>query len=205
MYLSKIILDRRHPSIRQALRDCHDMHRNIQNWFYKPRKDAGILYRLNCNEKDAAVYVLSEEQPDQSKITNDCMKLVGSREVSDFEGQMTAGKSFHFSLLTSPCKKVPIGNSKNSRRRFLRMPEERAEWLQRHAKQSGFQICSICEKNEQELHGGQKESGMFIRTVEFEGILKITDPNIFRHSWENGIGPEKAYGMGLLLLVGIEG
>lgn len=205
MYLSKIILDRRHPSIRQALQDCHDMHRNIQNWFDKSRKDAGILYRLNCNEKDAAVYVLSDEQPVEPKTNNECMELAGTRDVSDFEGQMTTGKSFHFSLVTSPCKKIIIENSKNSRRRFLRLPEERAEWLQKHANQAGFQICSLCEKNEQELHSGHKGTGMFIRTVEFEGILKITDSDLFRHSWENGIGPEKAYGLGLLLLVGIEG
>ena len=33
MYLTKFSLDPRHPSVRQCLRDCHDMHRTVMKAF----------------------------------------------------------------------------------------------------------------------------------------------------------------------------
>ena len=44
-----------------------------------------------------------------------------------------------------------------------------------------------------------------IRAVVFEGILKVTDAELFRSALASGIGPAKAYGCGLLTLAPVSG
>ena len=70
MYLSKVMLDMHHPSVRQALRDINDMHRNIMAGFAMeagldaPRAEMRILYRIIETKKDICLLVRSENRPD---------------------------------------------------------------------------------------------------------------------------------------------
>ncbi len=126
MYLSKINLDLRSASVRQALRDCGDMHRNIQKLFSASRMDSGVLYRVYQQENGCYVYTMSEGMPvDTDESIRNGMRILGSRDVSEMENIFTPGRNFRFQLLTMPYKKVSDGVSKNSRRRYLRTPEER--------------------------------------------------------------------------------
>lgn len=45
---------------------------------------------------------------------------------------------------------------------------------------------------------------MRLSRVTFEGIIRITDINKFKHCLIHGIGREKAYGMGLLTVIPIQ-
>ena len=38
------------------------------------------------------------------------------------------------------------------------------------------------------------------RAVRFSGVLEITDAERFRDGYLRGVGPEKAYGLGMLML-----
>lgn len=126
MYLSKISLDLCAVSVRQSLRDCGDMHRNIQKLFSASREDAGVLYRVYSDKTGNFVYVQSEQAPVETEETcRNGMRITASRDVSALESSFIAGRQFGFNLLTMPCKKVSDGVSKNSRRRSLRMPDER--------------------------------------------------------------------------------
>ena len=58
MILTKVNLDLRIPSARQALVDCGDMHRNVQALFGGSREDAGVLYRMQKTERGCTVYIL---------------------------------------------------------------------------------------------------------------------------------------------------
>lgn len=41
---------------------------------------------------------------------------------------------------------------------------------------------------------------MTLRVLRMTGVLRVTDAEAFRRGYENGIGPEKAYGLGMLML-----
>ena len=43
-------------------------------------------------------------------------------------------------------------------------------------------------------------NSIFYRTVSFDGVLRITDAARFRDAFAKGIGPGKAYGLGLMML-----
>lgn len=201
MYLSKIKLDLRSVSVQQALRDCGDMHRNIQKLFMSSRSDASVLYRVCHNNTGCYVYMMSEQEPISSKeTTKNGMQIMQSRDVSALEDIFEPGKKLCFNILTMPYKKVSDGIGKNSRRKFLQLPEERLNWLNRKAEQNGFEILNAEEQKSDTLVCCKKDAMIYIPSVMYDGVLRIIDKEKFVKAWRNGIGAEKAYGLGMMLL-----
>lgn len=200
MYLSKIDLDIRAPSVRQGLRNCEDMHKNIQKCFGSARADAGVLYRLHRGGKGICVYLLSDSEP-TAPVPG--MIPEGCKDMTAYENALTEGRVFRFDLLCMPSKKVADGQKKNSRRINLRTPVERAAWLERKAAAGGFEILpdTLCETEERVVTGRKGDSELIFHATQFTGVLRITDEEAFRRTWREGIGPEKAYGLGMLMLM----
>lgn len=201
MYLSKISLNLSAPSVRQSLRDCGDMHRNIQKLFSTSREDACVLYRVYSDKTGNFVYVQSEQVPVETEETcHNGMRIIASRDVSALESSFVVGRQFGFNLLTMPCKKVSDGVSKNSKRRILRMPDERMQWLTKKGRDKGFVVLAVEETEGDVLYSRKKSNEMYLHTIRFTGLLQISDAEKFGQAWRQGIGPEKAYGLGMLLL-----
>ena len=201
MYLSKVNLDLRSASVRQALRDCGDMHRNIQKLFSASRSDSGVVYRVYQQESGCCVYTMSETAPVETEESiRNGMRVTGSRDVSAMEELFVPGKRFRFQLLTMPYKKVADGVSKNSRRRYLRTPEERMAWLQRKGEQYGFEILDMEEQPGETLSSYKNGHMLYLSTVKYSGVLCVTEQESFCRAWKYGIGAEKAYGLGMLMV-----
>lgn len=208
MYLSRIELDIRHPSVRQALRDVNDLHRNLMSGFgmdlssFMARAEKQVLFRLIARRDALYLLVTSAEKPDVQALKargfyTDEMKI---RDVSGLKAVLIPGKLLRFELLASPCKKVG-GEGKNSRRFFLEHSEERAEWLERKGQRGGFRIIRLEEiGNRTDIYGHRQGAEVKNSAMFFSGILCITDQEAFWQSYTKGIGPGKAYGLGMLTL-----
>ena len=202
MYLSKINLDIRHPSVRQALRDANDMHRNLMAGFDSARAKGHILFRVFSHRDQMYLLVASDEKPDIPTLATRGFHTGAAliRDVTPLKQAFIPGRCFRFELLASPCKKVE-GEGKNSRRFFLDTVEARADWLRRKGAQGGFQILQVDEiGNRVDICG--RRCGVEIKNsgVIFSGFLRISDSEAFWQSYSAGIGPGKAYGMGMLTL-----
>lgn len=197
MILSKISLDLHSPSVRQALRNCQDMHRNVQSWFGQSRVEAGVLYRVYTDHRGVCLYVLSAQKPDLFNAKG--AALLGSRSMEALESRFEPGHLFRFDLLAVPSKKV-ASDGKNSRRRSLRTAEEQQLWLEKKAGQNGFSLRTLQIANRGSEFGVHSTGKIQFDAVHFQGILQVTEPERFLKCWQTGIGPEKAYGMGMLLL-----
>lgn len=203
MILSRFHVDIGSPQGRECVRDCQNMHRSITRLFHCARKDGNILYRFNPDKMD--VYVLSEQAPDLQDIPKG-MKPQGQKDMSAWEAQLAEGQQYRFNLLAAPMKKVAEEGIKNSRRRFLRSPEERMEWLARKAEQAGFVVTEAQETNASTSYGKHAEDtggAFYLRGVCYQGVLQVSDAEKFRAAWKNGVGSGRAYGQGLLLLTKI--
>ena len=201
MILTKYDLDLRSPSARQALIDCEDMHRNVQALFDGSRRDAGVLYRAKKTEKGCSVYVLSACLPECGEEASRLgMVCVGNKDLALIETLFTEGRTFRFELLTMPSKKEADRTRKNSPRKVLRNPEERLNWLQRKAEQNGFRLLSVSEEEGETLRARKQTGELWLHTTLFSGMLQITEPETFCAAWKNRVGPEKAYGLGMLML-----
>ena len=202
MYFSKINVDRRNPSARQALCDCRDMHRNIMKLFGTDRTGAGVLYRVCKNGEGICIYLMSKSCPNCPGERSG-FSLVGTKSVDTLEKRFEAGQRYMFELLTFPSKKVGGEGIKHSQRRALRSTDERNAWLCRKAAESGFEVLWSREDGIDKLyahHGSEDGGAMYVDAVCFRGALRICDRDKFAFAYENGIGSNKSYGLGMLLL-----
>lgn len=203
MYLSKFHLDMRNVMVRKCLADCQIMHRSVQRLFHCKREESGTLYRLDTQRLN--IYIWSKIAPDLTDIPEG-MELLGVKNLQGLEDAFQPGRCFRFDILAAPTKKVPRSGG-NSQRRYLRTPGERAEWLARKGEQNGFSVLQLQEGKtdtalgrHDEVHGGKMKD----TAVLFQGVLKITQKDLFCDCWRNGLGPGKAYGRGMLLLKAVE-
>ncbi|MGX8705064.1 MAG: type I-E CRISPR-associated protein Cas6/Cse3/CasE [bacterium] len=206
MILSKIILNIRHPSVRQALRDANDMHRNIMAGFSvqggeeMARAELRVLYRLFSKRDQVYLLVSSDERPNTAALAERGFYTDEAliRDVTPLRDVFQAGRCLRFELFASPCRKVG-GAGRNSRRMFLETPDERAEWLTRKGENGGFHILQLDELGGRVDVVGRRDSTVIKNSaVLYSGVLRITDADAFWHSYSEGIGPGKAYGMGML-------
>ena len=202
MYLSKVEMSLSDRSVRAALQDAQRMHQMAAGLYQTAREDAHLLYRTHVRGFDVGLYLYADRPVDRDRLLPG-MRLAGERDVTDWLDSMAAGQTWHFDLLTSPCKKVADGSGKNSRRRVLRTHEERLSWLLRKAEQNGFALVDVQENAAERVfaaHPAEKGGGMFLDAYQYSGVLAITDAAAFRAAVSRGIGPGKAYGLGMLLL-----
>ena len=196
MYLTKISMDLRHPSARQGLTDRQDLHRNLAQAFV-----GKFLYRVLTRSNTSSLLVLSEKPPDVNTLLARGYQLQEMQNVTVLKEKYTDGSVLHFNLLVVPSKKVKRDDQGNSRRVFLPTPLLRSEWLNRQGEKYGFEVLMVHEPSaEEKLSVGRKSGTFTLTAVELEGVLRIRDSTLFWPAWEKGIGPEKAYGLGLILL-----
>lgn len=207
MYLSHLLLDRRNPSVIQSLRNCHDMHRTIMKAFpqdgsVNAREDFGVLYRLMEQERTLTLYVMSEAAPTWDNIRHNGFSEIGCKDISRLPDVFREGRRFAFDLLAQPFKKVSREGA-NSRRETLKTPEERQAWMERKAKDNGFRLEWVREEGKNAMsgkHSEEKGGTLFIDAIRYRGVLIVEDQSKFTRAFVRGIGPGKAYGLGLLML-----
>ena len=75
-------------------------------------------------------------------------------------------------------------------------------WLEKKAGINGFKLHSVIADGYQQHYF--KKRGIKISTLDFQGVLEVTEPEVFiRDALYKGIGPAKAFGCGLLSLARI--
>lgn len=204
MTLAEIEINRHNPSARHALADCHDMHRNIMRAFVDTdeanvRQTLGVQYRLLQEEAGSKALVLSNQPGDWDKLRGCGYILAREKNVDELLKSFAQGRILGFDIFCVPSKKVKC-DGKNSKRRALTLSEERLSWLMRKGKDMGFSVLSCAENGSFRAAGTRAGGQIVFDYVRMVGNLCITDADVFRRTYCTGIGPEKAYGMGMLLL-----
>lgn len=203
MYRSKLMLDLLDPSVQRALRDANDMHRNLMRAFGdlpagSARASESLLYSVMNYNGRPAVYVISSSKPDWAKVRG-YTPLDEPREISDLKNRFRSGEAYGFRLFASPTKKV-AREGKLSARAYLRTEVERREWLERHAAAGGFKLISVREEAETKVKATKNGSQIIHTGVLFTGVLRVEDVEAFWKAYGSGIGPGKAYGLGMLMV-----
>lgn len=202
MYLSKITFQLDDRGIQAALADCQKMHQLVTGFFGTDRKSSNILYRIRMDHGQHAIYLYSDLPIDPARIS-DRMTLDGQRDISAWADSIQEGTTKRFDLLALPTKKVPSERGKNSQRRVLSTPQDRLAWMQRKAKQFGFQLLAVNELEhvrQTGKHASAYSGRMHLDGYHYQGTLQVTDVVKFRDALRYGIGAGKAYGFGMLIL-----
>lgn len=215
MYLSLLKLNPADRGVRRDLADCQQLHRRVMSAFPQAegsaRASLGVLYRLEVMEHGSVLYVQSRVEPDWSRLPRGyCLPGgVACKPVGEKYAAISSGMVLRFRLRANPTKRLPAGapgEKRDGPRVDLRGEKEQLDWLQRKARAAGFQLVAVrinpevpdVAVQQTRVQGRHPAGKLTFASVLFEGRLRVEDARLFRRALEEGIGPAKAYGFGLL-------
>lgn len=207
MWLTQIQYALNTPAVRRMTADCYELHRTIMSGFPDviggARQEFNVLHRLKVEGMNTVLLIQSNEPFNMDEVVakqkfGQAVRIHAKRIDLVTDGFMK-GKVFGFNLIASPTVKRSC-ESKHSKRHFLRTDDEQADWLKRKAKQQGFELIEKSLSMKPAMnHYGRKKSIQF-SAVEFSGALRVVDEEQFKSAFMEGIGSEKAFGCGLLMI-----
>ena len=188
----------------------------------EPRRNGRpFLYRVEP-DGEARILVQSNALPDWSKaFLNAPGYLLTPPTVKEVNIQLHEGQQLRFRIRANPTKRPPRTKDpggeivKESKRPHLavRDPQQQWQWLEDRLAPAGrinerFGAKAEDEKvpypEKQILTGTKPPRGespkqeILVVSQLFEGLLTVTDPNAIQKLVQNGIGPAKSFGCGLL-------
>lgn len=202
------------------LGSIYNIHRLVWSLFSRGYDDTrSFLYRHESEETLPTYYIVSEREPEYESDLWDI-------DVKSYDPMLRPGQNLSFSLRANPIISKKDENGKQHRHdvvmdekfrlkkessdnyRFCDFSEivqnKGVEWLQKKADHNGF---SINEKQvradgyqNHKLYKPKGKHSVSFNTIDFTGVLTVTDPELFKHVLFWGIGPEKGFGCGLLLV-----
>jgi len=216
MYLSRLTLTDRPDlhAIVQRLGDAYREHQMLWQLF-EPDPDAArdFLYRREIRQGRPRYFLLSRRPPVNS------LGLWRIDPPKPFEPRLRVGQRLAFSLRVNPVigrdgKRHDIVMDRKRQMGWKDMPpaerpplqqvihEAGRDWLQQRAERHGFAIDpDLLRVEGYQQHRTRRGKGTIrFSTLDFAGLLRVTDPEAFAQALETGIGPAKAFGCGLMLV-----
>lgn len=217
MYLSRISLSPEtggDASFWSMFETPYRLHQAIWELFADdPDRRRDFLYRLDREGGRPRVFSLSERAP---RTTGNTWRV----ECKELRPVLHAGERLRFSLRANPVvtrsgARHDVVMEEKRRLRERGVPrdewpsqaelaqEAAAAWLVRRAPKHGFAIDPEAVRvDAYDIHEFRKPGGGEVRfaTCDFEGLLTVTEVNVFLTALRNGIGPAKGFGCGLMLV-----
>ena len=191
-------------------RNPYNLHRQLWRLFPGEEKESrrndeelrqGFLFRIedNLTGRPARLVVQSRRAPASASG----LMVVGTREIHP---QPVAGQRLAFLLTANPVKTIAdtqrdakLGKKSDKCRVPLIKEEDQRAWLKRKFVSAG-EIEAANALPHAPIYFRKGNRGGKLATVTFEGVLRVSDPIRLAELLENGVGPAKGFGCGLLLL-----
>ncbi len=212
MYLSKLVLNPRHPQVQKEVSHPYQLHRTIMRAFPEELPEGErVLYRLEiaARGQDLLLLVQSHTRPNWEFLWEKSSYLLQTPQVKAFDLRVKTGDVLRFRLQANPTIKTQSTKTGKKTRVPLVREEAQLTWLQRKGEQHGFRlplgmeglpivrITKIGERKDT-IHRKQGHELVTIYVVQFDGFLQVVDVEKFIQAVRQGIGPAKGFGCGLL-------
>lgn len=203
MFLSKLVIDPKHPQARRELGDVYEMHRTLVRAFAPdavtppPR----FLWRLepsSNHDADAIVLVQSSIKGNWAFMQSprgSAIAIHANKQV-DLNRCIRSDSLYRFRILANPSV------CRNGKRIALLGEDEQVKWFTEQGEKHGFKPKSVIRLTSGRLatHRGKAGDRITVGTALLEGILLVSDVEALRHAVRAGLGHGKAWGLGLLSL-----
>ena len=221
MYMSRIRLQpnaSENKDFWRSLGNTYQVHRLLWSLFADdPQINRDFLYRYENMKGLPTIYSVSKRIPeDEGEVWQIESKL--------YEPILHVDQRLSFSLCANPIRTKRDDSGKQHRHDVVMnaknqlkqegvprvewpseaeiVQEQGFEWLVRKGEQYGFSV----EENEVRADGYRQERfykakgkhSVNISTIDFTGLLTVTDPEQFQNALYHGIGPAKGFGCGLM-------
>lgn len=198
MYLSKIMIKG------AACRNPYEIHRILWNLFPSDADaQRDYLFRVErMGQQQAEILLQSQRKPECA--TRDA-SLLATRE---YVPRLRSGQRLRFMIIGNPVKTIQDESGRLNRQgevKKCRVPlirdEEWRQWLERKLAGCAELETLIAEKRLPMNFRKAKERRVGkIQPVRFQGVLKVENEAALMDLIENGIGPAKGFGCGMLSL-----
>ena len=177
------------------------VHREVQAMFNSSREDSSSLYRIEEMEDRVRIIVQSNREPNiQASKLFGMADSVQHGDIGKYYEGLQSGHCVFFKLETFPFYSFYNEKTKNPTRRFLKNEGKRAEWIRKKLADAGLKLISFSEADMGQHFIGKRQTSGHFRAYEFRGRARVVDEEALARYIQTGIGVEKAYGEGLLLL-----
>lgn len=198
-----------------AVQNPYDIHRRLWRLFPGEAQEcrqshveqrAGFLFRTETYQTGRPARFLVQSRQRPAPVAS--IQTLGCRE---FHPQPQPAQRLAFLLTANPIKTIvdtQIEDKPNKRpnkqQQFkCRVPllheEHQRDWLLRQLA-AAADVASVVILPHPPLYFRKGEHGGKIVTATFEGVLQVKTPEVLMRMLENGIGPAKSFGCGLLLV-----
>ncbi len=202
MYLSRMELDTTKRRTIMAMASPAIFHGAVES---SCKEKGGKLWRIDSLGGKQYLLLLTAEKPDLSAAVAQfgaagaCKTL----DYSQFLDNLRAGERRRFRLKANPVVSKSEHNGKRGKVFAHVTAEQQGQWLLERSEKNGFKLKTedfmvVQSKWESFRKGTDGGRQVFFHAVIFEGLLTISDPELFRQTLQNGLGREKAYGCGMM-------
>lgn len=211
MFLSRVQIDTNNRRKLKPLTHLGAYHNWVEQSFpeevqagERPRH----LWRIDQYQDHQFLLILSQNKPSLEKMEE--YGVDGTAETKNYDpflSGLEVGQHMRFRLCANPTKAIKAEGERGRVVPQITVAQQ-MNWLSSRAETAGFRLLSTANGQDfRIIERGypilRREHGRPIRLsrVTFEGRLAIIDGERFNQSLVQGIGKEKAYGMGLLTVI----
>lgn len=207
MYLSKLTVDLSKASPEVMTEILGKGEYVIHQWLWEvfPQQPRSFLYRKNVIEGAVDLYVLSSTPP----LSHSFFEI----HTKEFQPNLFIGERLRFRLRANPtiCRggknhdvlmnKKRCSKTEKGFELSLMCQSQAREWLRTKGQNSGFELLDAkVDKYVQEKFPGKGDRFILFSSVDYSGVLRVTDPDVFLQQMRRGFGRSKAFGCGLMLI-----
>lgn len=209
MYLSRITLHTSALAPAQLMQLMDRGEYAMHQWLWEifpGRAERCFLYRREELQGAFRFFVLSADAPAENALFD--------IECRPFSPSLHAGQWLRFSLRANPTifkagKRHDLLMEAKWQARGKASPSEiqaqqqqaAQEWLARQGERSGFRLheVSVDAYRQQVIRKGRARVIQF-SSVDYAGVLEVSDPTLFLQQLAQGYGKSRAFGCGLMLI-----
>ncbi|WP_052062907.1 type I-E CRISPR-associated protein Cas6/Cse3/CasE [Rhodococcoides fascians] len=218
LHTSYLTLDARHPEVRRALVDAHNMHRLVMSGWRdqilptdtEPRRTLGILYTLSLETHNRVRLVVQAKTPPDWHFDAGVLHT----SIDQRRRNPPLAGTVAFQLTAAPTKSVPSAprtdTAPRARGKKIPLPSaERDAWGRKMLAAGGLDVESLTVhagprldsaiKSLPRAHRATPKAVFAHTTVVYTGTAHIMDAEPHIAALTHGVGSAKAYGCGLLL------
>lgn len=204
MYMTRLRLNPGHPLARRDLSSAYEMHRSLSRAFAdspeaQPHR---FLWRLesttpgSTTDEFATVLIQSSRSGHWEALSDrtDYLHEPPQEKKVSLDTLLVPGRSCIFRLACNPTV------TRDGKRLGLWREEEQLAWLQRKADKHGFEVDGVHVRRSERMSWSQGRGGhrITVQVVQFDGGLRVRNPNLVAKVLCNGLGHAKALGLGML-------
>ncbi|MBU4304882.1 MAG: type I-E CRISPR-associated protein Cas6/Cse3/CasE [Candidatus Omnitrophica bacterium] len=210
MIISKMIFNKS-AAFKEIFAGGYALHQTVWDLFGdNPDRRRDFLYRLDFVGRVPLVYTVSSRAPNNAKG-------LWRIESKDYAPRLETGMKIGFSVRINPTIKRDgkrhdvVMDAKykaraNDSNREVSIQELIADlcgrWFEKRAQQNGFKILQFRADGYQQIRFNKAKGGKPVRysIVDITGALEVIDQKLFGNVLFEGVGPEKGFGCGLMLV-----